>query len=256
MTSSLRSSVNLPLPAFLGGVVAALIALVMLLVPTHLLESAVLDSGIAAVVGAAEPPLGLTARIVLALMLGGGVGAALAFGTFVLGGEQRKRAGTDEATPIPVLRRSDAHPDAPARRPLFATQELGTPFLDVSAPREPVERELPKDLNQPLAAFDPAAIPPMPREPIRPVAPLIRPQGLEPGERLETFPLTPPPVTDEPPLPMPSPARSTEATIQSLLERLEIGIQQREEARRTAAEQPPQTLNDKLVELRRMATQR
>lgn len=257
MTRSLP--INLPFPAFLGGVVASLIALVMLLAPTHLLESAVLDSGVAALVGAAEPPLGLTARIVLALMLGGGAGAVLAFATFLWAGEQGRhpKAGkvAADSTPIPILRRADAHPDAPARRPLFAAQELGTPFLDVTASREPVERALPKDLDQPLAAFDPGAILPTPREPLRPVAPLIRPQALEPGERLETFPLTPPPVTDDP-LPMPSPARSAEATIQSLLERLEIGIQHREEARRTAVDPQPGTLNDKLVELRRLATER
>ena len=37
---------------------------------------------------------------------------------------------------MPVLRRADAHPDAPPRRPVFANSDLGTPFLDVKA--EPI----------------------------------------------------------------------------------------------------------------------
>ncbi|MFD1951646.1 hypothetical protein ACFSGX_12800 [Sphingomonas arantia] len=33
--------------------------------------------------------------------------------------------------PAPQLRRADAHPDAPARRPLFAASDLGTPMDDI-----------------------------------------------------------------------------------------------------------------------------
>ncbi|MBJ6121551.1 hypothetical protein JAO74_07080 [Sphingomonas sp. BT553] len=58
----------------------------------------------------------------------------------------------------PIVRRADAHPDAPPRWPLTMA-EIGTP--------PPREQELPTDLDQPLARFDPYAIPTMSFESIR-----------------------------------------------------------------------------------------
>ncbi|WP_249054927.1 hypothetical protein [Sphingomonas insulae] len=121
---------------------------------------------------------------------------------------------------VPVLRRADAHPDAPARKPLSAT-ELGAPMppeLDdadaatsgaVAPPPPPVMQPIPADLDMPLAAFHPGAVPAVPREPVRPVASL-RPVALAEGERIETveLPRTPAASPDAP-------------SIESLLRRLE-----------------------------------
>jgi hypothetical protein len=122
-------------------------------------------------------------------------------------------SAADEPDHVPVLRRADAHPDAPARRPLSAARDLGEPTDEPPV----VERDLPDDLDQPLAAYDPGAIRPVPAEPVRPVAPLVkieRPQVFDPGDRFETFALAPPPA----------PRARPEATIHALLDRLEQGV--------------------------------
>ncbi len=74
----------------------------------------------------------------------------------------------DDEDYVPVVRRSDRHPDAPPRRPLNAA-ELGAPPPPVD--EEAVERTLPADLDQPLSAYDPDAILSAPREPLRPAPP-------------------------------------------------------------------------------------
>lgn len=246
MAESLRSKpLILPIAPLAASVVGVLTAAMFALIPTDLLESMVVDSGIAAVLSAAEPPLGLTARLVLVLLCGGGVGLIAWFGMFLIFGTrtivvQRPGRGVEPGSvAAPVLRRADSHPDAPARRPLFANTDLGTPFLEVRAkpvhvpvhldaaevppvvvemaPPAPIEQPLPTDLDQPLAAFDPAALPEAPLEwfpaPVE-ATPAERPQTFEPSERFETFPLTPM-VRPAPPKGDPS------ETVQALLDRLE-----------------------------------
>ncbi|MFA6117221.1 MAG: hypothetical protein WC729_24700 [Sphingomonas sp.] len=217
--STRRQRLNLPVAPLVAAVIGGVIALVFALIPTGLLEDLVIDSGIAAVIPAAEPPLGVTARAVLILAAGGGTALIAWFGLFLLLGDRaivvQKSASADGDEAAPVLRRADAHPDAPARRPLSANRELGTPFLEVRAHRpvhtradepeidaefdelpveEPVERDLPADLDMPLAAYDPKAIPEEPIDWAPQTAPLLRTprqQVFDPGERFETFELTP-----------------------------------------------------------------
>lgn len=207
----------------LGMVVAAL----FLLMPLATLESLVLASGIPALVAAAEPPLGFTARLVIALFSALLLGGLLWFALFLAFGGRTLAIGPEEDLPadpaVPVLRRADAHPDAPPRAPLHAQRELGTPFLQVRAaapepvaappPPPPVEQPLPADLDQPLAAFDPGAF-------------AARPARFGPGERIATFDLPVPPPAPAPP-PRREPVRPTEATITALLDRLERGVAQR-----------------------------
>ena len=111
---------------------------------------------------------------------------------------------------LPVLRRADAHPDAPPRRPLFAnTRSRHAVSIRQAADRRPTcgsrdadrsphrrgrsGRIPPRRSRQPLAAFDPAAIPRhaepgrRPRRRCR----LLRTQVFEPSERFETFALAP-----------------------------------------------------------------
>ena len=108
-------------------------------------------SGLPALLPAAEPPLGQTARLASV--------AVAAIGAFLLAwlvlralGQKPVEAKPSEARAEPSLRRrsfeaaaeppaeaprirrADAHPDAPSRRPLFAGSDLGEPLdeIDVS----------------------------------------------------------------------------------------------------------------------------
>ncbi len=261
-------------------------AAVCALIPSDMLDRLILRSGLPAILAAAEPPLGLTARLVL-ILLGGGTIALLVWftlflivgsRTIALGGDGVAEDGAEDGESVPVLRRADAHPDAPSRRPVFANRDLGTPFLEVRAPQvpeieeiieetiedaEPVAQPLPiglapdaipEDLDLPLSAFDPAAIRPavMPEaEPQTEPAPApsdepealpSRPQIFEPGERFETFALSPvAPVSETPPTaatPIRAP-RDTQATINTLLERLERGVSDRAARPQTPRQSDP-----------------
>ncbi|RYD27614.1 MAG: hypothetical protein EOP89_04375 [Lysobacteraceae bacterium] len=79
----------------------------------------------------------------------------------------------------------------------------------------PDERAIPADLDLPLAAFHPDALPEVPREPVRPVLPL-RPPALAAAEP------TPVPSESRQPVAPPAPAGPSEVpSIESLLDRLE-----------------------------------
>jgi hypothetical protein len=267
--------------AVIGGTAAALI---VLLLPTAWIEGQVARSGLPDVLAAAAPPLGLTARLALVLLLGG-VAAALMWGMgrIVFGRlpvvvrlprmPQRKAAPREiaaitavtEPTAVPVLRRSDAHPDAPARAPVLAMRDLGTPFLEVTArssveavAAEPVEQPLPADLDLPLAAFDPHALPPQIVS--TPVRPLFRVDEAS-GEDAAAVLLTPqiragfaapfePEPEPEPPL--------EEASTRALLVRLERGLARREQAegatRLARGGAGDESLQATLASLRRWAT--
>jgi hypothetical protein len=283
--------------ATLGGIVMGVAAAAALAIaPAPLVEGLVMDSGLPAVLAAAEPPLGLTARAGLSLGVGGVVALFGWFACFLMFGSRTLSLGreapvSEEAVPTPVLRRADAHPDAPARAPLLATRDLGVPFLEITAkPKQtnldsdvpkrvtaeplfaapapesvvedsepmlldqpiaaaevhaevhgaPAEQDLPLDLEQPMAAFDPDAILDFPMPPS--VAPLPlrrkRPAVFDETERFEIFELTPPirprpaPPPSLRPAPRPEPRAQdeaiatprTDATIHALLERLEKGV--------------------------------
>lgn len=150
---------------------ALTVALVIALLPVWRIEAAVGASGLPALLPAAAPPLGMTARVALMLAAATLIAGPLWIGLWLLLPAKRKRraAGAE-----PSVRRADAHPDAPPRQPVRATRDLGKPFLD---PLDPVETEidLPRDLNVPMAIFDPAAVPPVPAAPAQAVRPLFRP---------------------------------------------------------------------------------
>lgn len=192
-----------------GGAVAALaVAVLFVALPATVLEDWVWRSGLPSLIGAAEPPLGTTARAVLALAGGALAGAVIWSALFLLfgpGGLLAPRAASTDG--VPVLRRADAHPDAPARRPLSAADledddemVFARPVTSASPPPPPVEQPIPADLDLPLAAFHPGALPPVPLTPVRPVPPLRVPAK---------------PAAEEPAAPAAPP------TIESLIDRLE-----------------------------------
>lgn len=213
------------------------------------------------------------------------------------GGERRptvRRADAHpDARPREPLRASDlavpvrgAVPELPQADPVEADAPLAMPpgelwaqlpdepVIAMGAPSEarpvhaapPPVQDLPADLDQPLAAFDPAAIPPVPMAPPPPVRPLRRPAPppiFDPGERFEAFELAPvrapvaPAAADAAPV--------VDASVQALLERLERSMAKRgvvevappepePVAAPVAVSEPPRSLADTLSELRRLAT--
>jgi len=354
---------NLPLAPLIAAVAGGLAALGVAMIPVPALEALVMDSGLPSVLAMAEPPLGTTARLAVALGAGAFVGAFMWLSAFILLGsrgltigESAEAESDPEQVPLPVLRRADAHPDAPPRPPLLATRDLGRPFLEVRAavpvaapeeehvdfdaifppraitpPKAPepvvvlapepvvelpapvvvavpepvieapkvhevhakavfepepeapevhqvhdlhareaqplVEQELPVDLGQPLSAFDPQAIPVVPKPAPVPLAPLRRqprPSIFDESERFEIFELTPPPrrhvpepVAEAPAVPVRERIvrPETDASIHALLERLERGVADKQIAAtpRAAAKAQERGLEEALVTLRNLA---
>ncbi|MCW4463184.1 hypothetical protein OK349_15840 [Sphingomonas sp. BT-65] len=302
-----------------AGLAGVLVALATLAIPAPLLEELVVTSGIAAFVPAAEPPLGVTARICVGVFAGG---AAALIAWFLLSAllvwRDSRGKVEEEGIRRPAVRRADAHPDAPPRPPLLATRDLGMPYrakveqvdaesedsladarifagaegkaetvnadvrdlhlpellpepvIAMGSPAPPAEsvpavaipqpqvepkvempsivarsappldpQPLPADLDQPLSAFDPEAIPERPLAPPPPLKPLHRAPSpvFAEGERFETFEFTPssrpalaasvapvvPPRSDS------LAAPETEASVHALLDRLERGIVRRSE---------------------------
>jgi hypothetical protein len=157
--------------------------------PSETLNEMLARSGVAAVVPAAGPPIGVTGRVLLALLAGGLV-AALGMAGQLKAWLAAAPAGGDGAEKAPAVRRADAHPDAPPCRPIRAGTDLGQPLPIargrekgarqddvlpfVLEPRAAEEQPLPADLDQPMSVFDPAAVPEAPAAPPEAVAPLFR----------------------------------------------------------------------------------
>jgi hypothetical protein len=221
--------------------------------PAETLNAVVERSGLPAILPAAAPPIGVTGRSVLALVAGG-LFAMLGFVGIL---KRAVFAAGPSAEPLPAIRRADAHPDAPPRRPIRASEDLGVPLpmldddepfvrpalrpvsrmdtemaepriakasapvAEPSSPLPPLERALPRDLDLPLSFYDPGAVPAAPMPPVRPVAPLVKRPAPpeEPAERIETFELTP--------MTRPALVPASDESISSLLDRLERGAQRR-----------------------------
>lgn len=140
----------------------ALFALGSLAIRVTLLENAVVASGIDLIVPAAAPPLGITARILLALMLGL-IGALIGFALGTRIGRarpeapQRRRTNLSTQEP-PLPRRADRFipADSPPPRPLSAFDELGDHAgrIDVAEP-EPVGPHLGLGRRRALALAEP-----------------------------------------------------------------------------------------------------
>ena len=120
------NSLDVPV-ASLAGLAVAFLAFAA---PAELLADLVGASGLPSVLPAAEPPLGLTARLGL-----GAAGAVVIFAAALLllrwldrvGKRRAEHAAVQADLDAPRLRRRDIHPDAPARPPLLAVHELGNP---------------------------------------------------------------------------------------------------------------------------------
>jgi hypothetical protein len=263
--------------AALGGIVAAL---AMILTPVGLIEMLVASSGLSEALPAAAPPLGLKARLLIALFAAimvmgiiltmrrdvtvaaeaieekprvkrakGARKMGFAFSKWAALARGRSIESIDGAPP--TLRRADAHPDAPARAPIFASRDLNG--VDIFARPESGRRGM-----MAHGAVDAPAIRPMPDFPLpaaplagakadlpqpaflRPPAPAAEPETGEPAPIVEA-------KASPAPAPSPAPLPSTHGlTVGQLTERLERGLTHRRRAVpndgiRVLADMPPAT---------------
>ena len=218
------SALDLAMAAF-AGTAAGFVVFAM---PGWQFDRVVELSGLPLILPAAQPPLGMTARIAAV--------AAAAVGTWALvwlilralskkPPEPKRRAKPVEIdVPLPRIRRADAHPDAPARRPILAGLELGRP-LDEQIGDATMEQG---EAREAIAEGEivEAAIA---DDEILPAGPL--PNFMEAEE--VAFEAEP---ADAPELPeildavpaQPSAAGAEQATIAHLMQRLELGLLRRE----------------------------
>ena len=123
-------------PKLIGLWCAALFGLCSLALAPEMLERVVAALGIDRIVAATAPPLGQTARLLLALGLSGiGEIVGLVIGRRLAASHvqrpihlrERKsaRTMTAQSDDAPNLRHRDRHADAPARKPLLASRDLG-----------------------------------------------------------------------------------------------------------------------------------
>ncbi|HEX8579702.1 MAG TPA: hypothetical protein VF655_08940 [Allosphingosinicella sp.] len=204
----------------LAGLAGAAFAFAAFALPEWRLTQLALGSGLANIFPPAQPPLGLTARALFA----GGVGVIALIGSYLLlrladRPRVAKREVTEaDAPPEPIrLRRADAHPDAPARRPLTA-RDLGEPAED-----PPEELLLAPETEAPafLVEQEPETVEAEPVEAeAEPEAPLVWPPEPVAEE-------APQPEPEHEPAPAPAEAEA-EPSITKLMQRLEFGLAKKE----------------------------
>lgn len=137
-TGSTAAAASPPRPAMVLELVpavmlAAAIGFIAAVAPVDLVERVVSLSRLPAVVPAASPPLGATARAITVIGASG-VTLVAAWLLLHMAGRWRSGAGAASADEAPRLRAADRHPDAPARRPFSAIEAFSSA---PSAPPEP-----------------------------------------------------------------------------------------------------------------------
>lgn len=234
--------------AALAALSAGFVAFAM---PESLFSGLVETSRLPQFVPAAEPPLGGTARLAAA-----GAASLLVFASAwalltALGRRPATRgpeAGIEPESDAPRLRRADAHPDAPARRPLLA-RDLGEPldlddFPEVPAEEAPAPAEAG---HRPLPAFlVPEAAEPEPVAQAEPEPDAPEAQGAEaepepePELRVERQPRA------EADLPLselaaqlPEADEESDQSLSQMVNRIEFGLSRKRQALPAAADLPP-----------------
>jgi hypothetical protein len=192
---------------------AALFSLSTLAIRGALLESWVMAARVDMLLPAATPPLGLKARLLLAVVFAL-LGAAIGW----LAARALRPAPVTDGDDF-QLRQRDRHPDAPARRPISAHAELGDEGLGrVDAAYEQPVEDMPSfrpAVSDPFHASSPLDhVPAQPQEagPYH-VAPFAMPSFAEQpaANPVFTAPLQAEPVVSDQAAPPPAPARETEA---------------------------------------------
>jgi hypothetical protein len=157
------------------------------------------------------------------------------------------------------FRRADAHPDAPPRDPIFASRDLGEPFMDVGV--VPPSAAEPEDHAEgewwPEAAIPDADYVELPEDAV--VPPTEPAEQLDAGTpdaepEIETAEISP--VAPEAPAAAPHPVVAPHpgaTSISAMMERLSAGMERRASV---PPRDPTPALRDALAELNRLAERR
>jgi hypothetical protein len=239
--------------AALAAVSAGFLAFAM---PESLFSSLVETSRLPEFVPAAQPPLGDTARLAAA-----GAALLVAFAATwailsLLGRwPERRKPEAEAESEAPRLRRADAHPDAPARRPLLA-RDLGEPLdLDDFPQAAPESEPAVEAGHRPLPSFlvpqDPQAEPVDEAEPeaVTGQAERSEPEALWTPPEPE-WALAEPEPEPEQPLPISKLAaqlpdveeegeEESDQSLSQLVGRIEFGLSRKRQALPAAADVPP-----------------
>jgi hypothetical protein len=236
--------------AALAAVSAGFVAFAM---PEALFSGLVETSRLPDFVPAAQPPLGETARLAAT-----GAACLLTFASVwalmaLLGRAPAKRRPAPEPqAEAPKLRRADAHPDAPARRPLLA-RDLGEPLELEAFPQAAAESEpdLAGTPQRPLPAFlvpeEPPADPVAQAEAVaeEPEAQWepSEPESAEAEPELEADP-APEAEPDVRPISelgaqLPEAEAETDQSLSQLVNRIEFGLSRKRQALPSAMDRAP-----------------
>jgi hypothetical protein len=245
MASKSKKGASSPLDLAMSAFAACSVGFVVYVMPNASFERAVELSGLPLILPAASPPLGMIARLAAVAVAAIGVFVLVALVLRALGKStpraqpERRSAPVEIEVPLPKIRRADAHPDAPARRPILAGLDLGAPFdaETFSREREIEEEALPLEehLQNPLdeeqeeeaAPFEDQLHYPAAQEletaKERPLPSFIVPQEEE-AEADEPYE----PDTSAAAFEASEPADDGQGSIPNLMQRLELGLARRQ----------------------------
>ncbi len=206
MSVVLKSAARLPFAPIVAAFFAVAVAILVVAMPTWMLEYYAARTGLTAVLPAAQPPLGQTARLALVGLgaLGSGLVTWLAMipvGKWL----DRSAAQGFDAVPLSPASEDDMPEDTGFNRPpIFADRDLGSPFMseEVSVPQPEAEIVAPVEelvLENSLVAEE------------TPAEPDASPAAVE----------TPAPIIE------PAPVAGAQASINDMMSRLEVGVTRR-----------------------------
>lgn len=229
------------------------VALVVLTTPVGLIEMLITSAGISEMLPAAAPPLGFSARLLIAAFAGVmAIGIAstftgktkqralidgrakgdrkMGFALSKLTAFARGRSALGGAShPAPALRRADAHPDAPARAPIFASRDFDGLDIFTSAAPEPRRMTQPETVEPERSSVTldmPLAPEPLTEAELPPV-PVFAGPGFTPSFIAMPEPEGPAPLAQATFAEPIDPRPISSLSITELTERLERGLTQR-----------------------------
>ena len=134
MTKRLKGIPNLPFAPIVAALFGVVAAILVFATPAWLLERTVGTLGISSLISAAQPPLGDTARALIALSTG--LATFLALWLIMRPIERlihKRRTARGFAAPVAAAAAERAVPSVGTRAPIFAGDELGAPFMSDEA---------------------------------------------------------------------------------------------------------------------------
>jgi hypothetical protein len=244
-TSSPARGLDSAIDLGVAALAAVSVGFVTFAMPENLFSSLISATHLPDLIAAAAPPLGMKARLAVV--------AADAVLTFALvwallraiGSRAEARpARRSEKKPFdaetPRVRRADAHPDAPARRPLFAGSDLGEPSEVYELDRaEPIHAEHVEHVDDDFGQSGDSQIDDDPRATESPEPVSEEPRKLprflvaQSAQAAAEEPIATPrrkPSFESLAAQLPARSEPSNSSIGSLMQRLERGLSEREEA--------------------------